>query len=107
MPIDWLFYGLKPKIEHEKQKGRIAAFFVAHSPIDRLRTLSDGSATSFPYTLDGHIAPGKPPFSRLAVGNEEGWSLDEKQTVGGRDAATEPTGMFSRRVCARPDSRPC
>ena len=28
MPIDWLFYGLKPKIEHEKQKGRIAAFLL-------------------------------------------------------------------------------
>ena len=30
---------------------------------------------------------------QLAVGNEEGWSLDETQTVGGRHAAIEPLGM--------------
>ncbi len=43
-------------------------------------------------------------LSQLPVGNKEGWSLDEKQTVGGTDAATEPTWMFLRRVCVRPDS---
>ena len=32
--------------------------------------------------------------------------LDEKQTVGGRDAAIEPPGKGSWRVCVRPDSRP-
>jgi len=36
--------------------------------------------------------------------NQDEWSLDEKQTVGGRDAAAEPTRMYSRRVCVRPDS---
>jgi len=46
----------------------------------------------------------KKALSQLPVGNKEGWSLDEKQTVGGADAATEPTWMFLRRVCVRPDS---
>lgn len=48
----------------------------------------------------------KKALSQLAVGNEEEWSLGEKQTVGGRDAAVESTGISSRRVCARPDSTP-
>jgi hypothetical protein len=43
----------------------------------------------------------------LYTSYKEGWSLDEKQTVGGRDAAVESTGKYSRRVCARTDSRPC
>jgi hypothetical protein len=43
-------------------------------------------------------------LSQLPVVNREGWSLNEKQTVGGRDAAVEPTRMYSRRVCARSDS---
>ena len=30
--------------------------------------------------------------------------LDEKQSVGGREAAIEPTRMYSRRVCVRPDT---
>ena len=30
-------------------------------------------------------------LSQLPIGNKEGWSLDEKQTVGGRDAAIEAT----------------
>jgi len=43
-------------------------------------------------------------LSQLVVVNGGGWSLDEKLTVGGRDAAIEPTGMYLRRVCARSDS---
>ena len=30
--------------------------------------------------------------------------IDEQQTVVGRDAAVEPTWMYSRRLCVRPDS---
>jgi hypothetical protein len=30
--------------------------------------------------------------------------VDEKQTVGGRDVAVEPTRMYSKRVSVRPDS---
>ena len=29
---------------------------------------------------------------------------DEKQSVGGMDAAIKPTRMYSRRLCIRPDS---
>jgi len=32
--------------------------------------------------------------------------LDEKQTVGGKDAAIEPPWKGSWRVCVRPDARP-
>ena len=30
--------------------------------------------------------------------------VDEKQSVGGMDAAIKPTGTYSRRLCVRPDS---
>ena len=30
--------------------------------------------------------------------------MDEKQSVGGMDAAIKPTRMYSRRLCVRPDS---
>ena len=41
----------------------------------------------------------KKALSQLAVGNEEEWSLDEKQTVGGRDAAIEYLhGVFTARL---------
>ena len=41
----------------------------------------------------------KKALSQLAVGNEVEWSLDEKQTVGGRDAAIEYLhGVFTARL---------
>ncbi len=43
---------------------------------------------------------------QVTVGNEEEWSLGEKQTVGGRDAAVESAGISSRRVCDRPNTTP-
>ena len=30
--------------------------------------------------------------------------VDEKQSVGGMDAAIKPTRMYSRRLCGRPES---
>ncbi|GAB3233741.1 hypothetical protein GCM10027295_27910 [Pseudaeromonas pectinilytica] len=49
--------------------------------------------------IKGYIETMKKALSQLAVGNEKEWSLDEKQTVGGRDAAIESTWKYLRRVC--------
>ena len=38
------------------------------------------------------ISADKKALSQLPIVNQEGWSLDERQTVGGRDAAIEPQG---------------